>query len=110
MSHPRIQPADLVRTDVDFVATGFLPERWNRTDEWYNFKELSDQVTPVLMLDEASYEGGENGDNHPAAWFHEYDGGRAFYTAGGHTEASFDEPLFQRHLKEALHWVATPDR
>ena len=58
------------------------------------------------MLDESSYEGGTNGA-HPAAWYQTYDGGRAFYTAGGHTIESFAEPLFRRHIKEALTWVTS---
>lgn len=105
-SHPKIQPAELVRVDDEFPATSFLPERWSRTDEWYNFKAISPDVHNVLMLDESTYEGGANGDEHPAAWYHEYDGGRAFYTAGGHTDASFGEPLFRRHLMAGLAWAA----
>jgi type 1 glutamine amidotransferase len=106
MSHPKVQQATVVRTDADFRATEFLPERWDRTDEWYNFQVISPDVTTVLVLDEASYEGGENGAFHPEAWYHEYDGGRAFYTGGGHTKQSFGEPLFRRHLKEGLAWAA----
>ena len=34
------------------------------------------------------------GADHPIAWYHEYDGGRAWYTALGHTSASYYEPLF----------------
>lgn len=103
-NHPRIQEAQLVRTDAAFRATAFLPTPWVRTDEWYNFKAISPDITPVLLLDESSYEGGTNG-THPAAWYQTYDGGRAFYTAGGHTVESFGEPLFRRHLKEALAWA-----
>jgi len=104
-SHPAIQRAQLWRCS-DHASVAFLPEPWVRTDEWYNFKEMSDAVTPILMLDEASYEGGTNGDSHPAAWYHEYDGGRAWYTAGGHTKESFGEELFRKHLLEGLRWAS----
>ncbi|MBM4169437.1 MAG: ThuA domain-containing protein [Ignavibacteria bacterium] len=30
--------------------------------------------------------GGVHGENHPVAWYHEYEGGRISYTALGHTE------------------------
>jgi type 1 glutamine amidotransferase len=106
-SHPKIQEAHLVPTKNSFPATAFLPTPWVRTDEWYNFKAISPDIMPVLMLDESSYEGGTNGA-HPAAWYQTYDGGRAFYTAGGHTEGSYGEPLFRRHLKEALAWLIKP--
>ena len=39
------------------------------------------------------------------SWFHPYDGGRAFYTNMGHTDASFTEPLFLRHLLGGLRWA-----
>src|SRR5918992_1112150 len=51
----------------------------------------------LVDIDERSYQGGTNGDRHPMSWYHAYDGGRAFYTSMGHTDASFAEPLFLRH-------------
>ncbi|MFN9998607.1 MAG: ThuA domain-containing protein, partial [bacterium] len=42
--------------------------------------------------------GGTNGSFHPIAWYHEVNGGRAFYTGLGHTDASFTDPLFLQHL------------
>ena len=56
------------------------------------------------MLDEASYLGGKNGENHPIAWYHVFDGGRSFYTGLGHTEASYDEPNFRKHLLGGIEW------
>lgn len=43
------------------------------------------------------------------AWYQEFDGGRAFYTAGGHTDASFAEPLFVKHLWAGLHFAMGGD-
>ena len=42
--------------------------------------------------------------DHPIAWYQEYDGGRAFYTGGGHTNESYEEPMFRQHLGEAVMW------
>ncbi len=106
VNHPKIQSAKLTRLDGEFPATEFLPETWERTDEWYNFKAISKDIHVLLNLEESSYEGGTNGEEHPAAWYHEYDGGRAFYTAGGHTNESYSEPLFRRNLLEGLRWAA----
>ena len=39
------------------------------------------------------------------SWYHAYDGGRAFYTNMGHTEATFSEPLFLRHLLGGLRYA-----
>jgi glucose/arabinose dehydrogenase len=48
----------------------------------------------LLTIDESSYEGGTNGSAHPMTWYHEFDGGRAWYTALGHTTESWAEPEF----------------
>ena len=59
----------------------------------------------LAYLDETTYEGGANGDNHPIAWYHEFDGGRAFYTGLGHTKESFSEPLFLQHLLAGIQYA-----
>ena len=52
----------------------------------------------LLTLDETSYTGGKNGSFHPIAWYHDFDGGRAFYSGLGHTDESFADPLFLQHI------------
>ncbi|MES3017391.1 MAG: ThuA domain-containing protein [Bacteroidota bacterium] len=98
VSHPKTQQAIVNVTDRTNAASSHLPEKWKRTDEWYNYKTLNPNVKVLASLDESSYEGGQNGTNHPIAWYHQYDGGRAFYTGMGHTDESFAEPLFLKHL------------
>lgn len=98
LSHPEQQVAKLIVTDKNNLATKHLPDTWERKDEWYNFKNLNPDVHVLLKIDESSYKGGKNGDNHPMAWYHAYDGGRAFYTELGHTDESFSEPAFLQHL------------
>ncbi|MXW65191.1 MAG: ThuA domain-containing protein [Bacteroidetes bacterium SB0662_bin_6] len=106
-SHPHVQPADIVVSDREFPATAHLPEVWTRTDEWYDYRaNPRGNVHVLAVLVEASYEGGRMGDDHPIAWAHEYDGGRAIYTGGGHTSESYEEPLFREHLHQAILWAA----
>ncbi|MGC8750954.1 ThuA domain-containing protein [Hydrotalea sp.] len=98
-SHPEQQNANLHVVDNHFIATKNLPETWTRWDEWYNFKNTHwDSVHVLLTIDEKSYHGGENGDYHPMSWYHSFEGGRVFYTALGHTDASYSDPLFLGHL------------
>lgn len=96
--HPKVQQARLVVVDKNHPSTSFLPDEWIRTDEWYNFKNINPDTHVLIKLDESSYEGGKNGEHHPAAWYHEYDGGRAFYTAGGHTPESYRSRQFLDHI------------
>ncbi|MDB5012094.1 MAG: cytochrome, partial [Daejeonella sp.] len=91
--------------DKNNPATSFLPDRWEREDEFYAYKNISPDIHVLLKIDEKTYRGGTNGDNHPMAWYQDFDGGRSFYTAGGHTDASYSEPLFVRHLWEGLNYV-----
>ncbi|MFD2245788.1 ThuA domain-containing protein [Pontibacter ruber] len=97
-SHPHIQQASINVLDKSHPSTTHLPDHWERTDEWYNFKNMNPDVKVLAKLDEKTYEGGKNGDNHPIAWYHEFEGGRAFYTALGHTSESYSEPLFLQHI------------
>ena len=92
------QEAILHIEDSTHLATKGLPVEWKRKDEWYNFKNLNKDVHVLITIDESTYEGGTNGKYHPMSWYHYYDGGRAFYTALGHTEASYSEPLFLKHI------------
>jgi type 1 glutamine amidotransferase len=88
-----------------WMTTAMLPEKWKRTDEWYNFKNISTDIHVLAYLDEKSYTGGENGLKHPFIWYHEFDGGRSFYTGVGHREDNYDEPLVQQHLLGAIKWA-----
>jgi hypothetical protein len=46
------------------------------------------------------------GELHPMAWYHEYDGGRAFYTGLGHVPAVYQDPMFLTHLYGGIYWAA----
>jgi type 1 glutamine amidotransferase len=106
-SHPAIQQATIVVEDQTHLSTAHLPQQWTRTDEWYNFQtNPRGQVSVLLTLDESTYSGGADGADHPIAWYHEYDGGRAWYTGLGHTEASYSEPLFREHLLGGIQYAA----
>ena len=104
VSHPAQQKAKIDVVDKTHPSTAHLSDVWMHFDEWYNYKELNPDVHVLLKLDESSYEGGTNGKNHPIAWYHEFDGGRVFYTGLGHTETSYDEPEFRQHLLGGITW------
>ncbi len=97
-NNPNIRQANLRVLDGTHRSTRGLPTTWSRADEWYNFKNLNPNVHVLIDIDETSYEGGTMQGKHPMAWYHEFDGGRAFYTALGHTKESYSEPLFLNHL------------
>ncbi len=98
LSHPQNQEAVLDVINRAHGSTSHLPAKWSRTDEWYNYKNLNPDLKVLINLDEKSYKGGTNGENHPIAWYHNFDGGRAFYTGMGHTNESYTDPLYLKHL------------
>ena len=105
-SHPDQQEAVLNVMNVKHPSTQHLPQQWVRFDEWYNFKNLSNDVNVLITIDEESYTGGENGSDHPMAWFHEYDGGKAFYTGLGHTNEAFSNPAFLQHVLGGIKYTS----
>jgi type 1 glutamine amidotransferase len=106
-SHPATQPGTIQVADRRHASTRLLPNRWTRSDEWYDFRQNPrGRVHVLLRLDETSYSGGTMGSDHPIAWAQFYDGGRSWYTALGHTEESFAEPLFLHHLLGGIRFAA----
>jgi PKD repeat protein len=122
-NHPNGTPTATIDVeDGTHHSTGHLPARWTRVDEWYNYQspvnpsingggdDYSTRNTTgihvLLKMDESTYNeaDGSDGvdDDHPISWCHRFDGGRAWYTGLGHTEASFVEPEFLEHILGGL--------
>ncbi|MFJ6821570.1 ThuA domain-containing protein [Streptomyces niveus] len=105
--HPQIQQATVRVEDHEHPSTGHLDDEWQRTDEWYNYRDNPRSNVKVLAtLDETTYQGGTMKGDHPIAWCQTYEGGRSFYTGGGHTKASYAEPAFREHLLGGLRYAA----
>jgi len=110
VKHPEQQMATLHIVNRKSIATRHLPKDWARKDEWYNFKDIQPDLKVLIELDESTYKGGSNGPHHPMAWYHAYDGGRAFYTGLGHVDASYTDPLFLKHLLGGIQYAAGQKR
>jgi len=104
-NNPNVRKGTFRVVDKSNASTEGLPDRWDREDEFYNFKSIDPTIHVLVDIDEKSYEGGTNGDHHPMSWYHDFDGGRAWYTNMGHTEATFSEPLFLRHLLGGMRYA-----
>jgi type 1 glutamine amidotransferase len=106
-SHPAIQNATVRVEDRTHPSTASLPATWPRNDEWYNYRtNPRSQVHVLATLDESTYTGGSMGADHPIAWCRAYDGGRSWYTGGGHTQASYGETNFRTHLLGGIRYAA----
>jgi type 1 glutamine amidotransferase len=104
-NHPKQQNATMHIVNHNHPATSFLSESWVTFDEWYNFNKLSTDINVLMTLDETSYSGGKHGNNHPIAWYQNFEGSRVFYTALGHGEKSYTDPLFMRHILGGINYA-----
>ena len=114
---PHVQTATVRVADRRHPSTRHLPDHWVRADEWYDYRaNPRGNVHVLATLDERTYRstippappgfGGQMGADHPIAWCHRYQGGRSWYTGGGHTDASYGEPAFRKHLLGGIRWAA----
>lgn len=103
ISHPEIQEARFIIKDKNHPSTKFLTDSiWMHKDELYNFKDINPDLKVLITIDETSYKGGKNGNFHPFSWYHSFDGGRAFYTAMGHTKECWSDQKFLMHLNGGI--------
>lgn len=106
LSHPAQQDARFVIKNRKHPSTKFMTDSvWLHRDELYNFKDINPDINVLITLDETSYKGGKNGNFHPFSWYHDFDGGRAFYTSMGHTDETWKEDRFLKHLYGGIEYA-----
>ena len=116
-AHPPTQKGTIIIEDPEHpcVPKG-ISEKWTREDEWYSFdRNPRENVHVIMTIDENSYDVDDNkwfkekktrmGD-HPIVWSREFDGGRSFHTALGHTPGSYSDSLFLEHIAGGIEWAA----
>jgi type 1 glutamine amidotransferase len=105
--HPAIQQARVVVEDRSHPSTAFLPNNWQRVDEWYDFRaNPRGKVRVLASLDPKSYKESEMPDDHPITWCHEVGKGRSWYTEMGHTQASYHEWLYREMVYQGVLWAS----
>lgn len=109
--HPKPANATLLKTSQSHPATEHFPASFQRFDEWYNFRDsLAPEFKVLLTIDPKSYEGSKMGKVHPMSWCRQLEHGRSFYTALGHTEESYAEEGFLKHVAGGLTWAIGDNR
>ncbi|MCJ7467408.1 MAG: ThuA domain-containing protein [Maribacter sp.] len=126
--HPAQQTAKLIIVDHNFPGLEHFPNTLLWTDEWYEFgDDKTDGIHNLILVDESSFNpkvvwkdrdldengkpidrvGNGMGKTHPISWYHEFDGGRSFYTALGHIEKVYENQWFLDHLYGGIYYAAT---
>ncbi|MEV4351885.1 ThuA domain-containing protein [Actinoplanes sp. NPDC049596] len=106
---PAVNRAVVDILDRQHPATKDLGLTVTREDRWNNWDPSPvGTVHTLAQVEERHYNPGlgANGPFHPISWCRDYDGGRSFYTGMGHTEGSYGEAAFRKHLTGALGWTS----
>ena len=111
--HPPLQPFTIKVIDHSHPSTHFLDKTWEWEDECYYLDHLNPDIRVLLAADlttieddkKDEYPGRIFGNYFPLAWYHEFDGGRQFYTALGHKPEHYQDPVFIRHLTGGIQWA-----
>ena len=111
--HPKMQTFLVRVADANHPATQKLPRTFEWTDECYYVDHVNPDIHPLLVTDpskiedpdKATYPGDRFGDALPLAWYHEYDGGREFYTALGHNKADYSNPILYNQILGGILWA-----
>jgi uncharacterized protein len=111
--HARMQTFTVKVKDAKDIATVHLPQTFEWTDEFYYVDHIPDGLHVLLAGDlvhlndpgKEKYPGKKFGDEFPLAWRHEYDGGRAWYTALGHKPEHYADPKLAKHILGGIQWA-----
>ncbi|MET7400038.1 ThuA domain-containing protein [Dactylosporangium sp. NPDC005572] len=106
---PGVLPGTAIVADKQHPSTAGLPDRWSRSEEWYNFdKNPRGDVHVLVTADERTYTPGSAamGADHPISWCRNVSGGRVWTTAMGHAIESYSETNFRNHVLGGVQWAA----
>ena len=113
---PGGQDFDIKVIDKKHPSTRFLGSVWKwKNDEFYYLNHLNPDIHVLIAGDlntvkdagKDKYPGEVFGRYFPLAWCHEFDGGRQWYTALGHSDEHYADDNFVKHLEGGIRWAMT---
>ena len=87
-------------------VAAMFPERFRWKDEIYQYdlRYKPENVRVLVSLDMQASNPKEPW-HVPVAWVRDYGKGRVFSTNFGHNDATWKEPMFQKHMAEGIAWA-----
>jgi type 1 glutamine amidotransferase len=109
--HPDPEPGIVLaeESNQDHFISQCCGGRTDWTDEWYNFHthpRQNENLKILLRGDPKSFKGAKMGDDHPLAWYQEFEGGRSFFTALGHFDEAYEDEWFVGQMLRGILWAA----
>jgi type 1 glutamine amidotransferase len=106
--HPAFQKGTVIVEDHTHPATRNLPDRFEVSDEWYEFdKSPRPNVRVLASADESTYKQNKPMGDHPIMWTNEKYR-RMIYIGIGHDSSLFVNPSYKILIHDAIFWAATP--
>jgi type 1 glutamine amidotransferase len=93
---------------VDNKFPGFenLGSEYSMMEEWYSLKDFREDIHVLSVIDSAAMKGKEyERPPFPTTWARKEGEGRVFYTAMGHREDVWTNPIFRSILVGGLKWA-----
>ena len=111
--HAPFQTFNMKIIDANHPSTSFFSGDWERADECYYVNYINPDIHVLIAADMTTvddkgaeeYPGKTFGDLFPLVWYHEFDGGRQWFTALGHSKEDYTMPLFSKHLLGGILWA-----
>lgn len=111
--HAKLQTFTVKVKDPKDLSTAHLPASFEWTDEFYYVDHIPQGLHVLLAGDlvklddpgKEKYPGKMFGDEFPLAWRHDFEGGRAWYTALGHKPEHYSDPKLAKHILGGILWA-----
>lgn len=111
--HAPFQKFTVKVVDENHPSTKNLPTLFEVEDECYYSVEMNPDIHVLLAADMTTVEDPKKGeypsnifnDSFPLAWYHQFEGGKQWYTSLGHPIEAYSLKLYQDHLKGGLQYI-----
>ena len=117
--HAKFQKFSVKVIDPSHPSVQGLPKVWEKEDECYFAKELYPGTKAILAHDITTLNTSDTAQRnlilkhaglfselYPAAWTHDFDGGHTWFTALGHHEKDYDDPVYIQHIFQGISFIA----
>lgn len=104
--HGEQQKATVINTDLKFPGYETMPDRYELHEEWYSLKDFSADLHVLGVIQSPQMHGSMyQRPPYPVTWARYEGKGRVWYSAMGHREDVWTNPMFQQILCGGLRWA-----
>lgn len=104
--HQSQQVAEVTNTDLSFPGYEKQPASYKLLEEWYSLKDFRDDLHVLGVIDSTKmHDPIYKRPPYPVTWARTEGKGKVWYTAMGHREDVWTNPMFQEILTGGLRWA-----